>query len=64
MLQPYMYGLDDPKRTRLTGSLFNGRKVCGVFTAGAFAPPTRMLLPASFLIHVHLVSSFCDRPRW
>jgi hypothetical protein len=29
-----MYGLDDPKRTRLTASLFNGRKVCGVFTPG------------------------------
>lgn len=32
--QPYMYGLDDPKRTRLTASLFNGRKICGVFTPG------------------------------
>lgn len=29
-----MYGLDDPKRTRLTASLFNGRKICGVFTPG------------------------------
>lgn len=30
-----MYGLDDPKRTRLSASLFNGRKICGVFTPGA-----------------------------
>ena len=34
LLQPYLYGLDDPKRTRLTATLFNGRKVCGVFTPG------------------------------
>lgn len=33
--QPYAYGLGDPKRTRLTASLFNGRKICGVFTPGA-----------------------------
>lgn len=33
--QPFVYGLDDPKRTRLTASLFNGRKICGVFTPGA-----------------------------
>ncbi|PSC70609.1 chaperonin 60B2 [Micractinium conductrix] len=32
--QPYMYGLDDPKRTRLNASIFNGRKICGVFTPG------------------------------
>jgi hypothetical protein len=35
-LQPYMYGLDDPKRTRLTASVFNGRKICGVFTPGGW----------------------------
>ena len=34
--QPYMYGLDDPKRTRLTASVFNGRKICGVFTPGGW----------------------------
>lgn len=32
--QPYMYGLDDPKRTRLSATLFNARKLCGVFTPG------------------------------
>jgi hypothetical protein len=31
-----MYGLDDPKRTRLTASVFNGRKICGVFTPGGW----------------------------
>lgn len=35
-LQPFLYGLDDPKRTRLNAALFNGRKICGVFTPGAF----------------------------
>lgn len=32
--QPYLYGLDDPKRTRLTATVFNARKLCGVFTPG------------------------------
>ncbi len=32
--QPFLYGLDDPKRTRLNAQLFNGRKICGVFTPG------------------------------
>ena len=31
---PYMNGLDDPKRTKLTATLFNARKLCGVFTPG------------------------------
>jgi len=31
---PYLNGLDDPKRTKLTATLFNARKMCGVFTAG------------------------------
>ena len=37
-----MYGLDDEKRTKLTATLFNGRKLCGVFTpgpGGAEVPP-------------------------
>ncbi|GAB4821994.1 hypothetical protein N2152v2_009040 [Parachlorella kessleri] len=32
--QPFIFGLDDPKRTKLTASVFNGRKLCGVFTPG------------------------------
>ena len=31
---PYLNGLDDPKRTKLTATMFNGRKLCGVFTPG------------------------------
>lgn len=31
---PYLYGLDDPKRTRLNATIFNARKLCGVFTPG------------------------------
>lgn len=31
---PYIYGLDDPKKTRLSATLFNARKLCGVFTPG------------------------------
>ena len=32
--QPYVYGLDDPKQTKLSGTIFNSRKLCGVFTPG------------------------------
>lgn len=32
--QPYMYGLNDPKRTKLSATIFNARKMCGVFTPG------------------------------
>lgn len=32
--QPYVYGLDDPKRTKVSGTIFNSRKLCGVFTPG------------------------------
>lgn len=31
---PYLNGLDDPKRTKLSATLFNARKMCGVFTPG------------------------------
>ena len=31
---PYVNGLDDPKRTKLSATLFNARKMCGVFTPG------------------------------
>ena len=41
-LQPYMYGLDDPKRTRLNASIFNGRKICGVFTPGGLGGAGRV----------------------
>jgi outer membrane protein assembly factor BamA len=40
--QPYALGLDDPRRTRLSATLFNARKLCGVFTpgpAGEEVPP-------------------------
>lgn len=32
--QPYVYGLDDPKRTKVSGTIFNSRKLCGIFTPG------------------------------
>lgn len=32
--QPYLHGLDDPKKTRLSATVFNARKLCGVFTPG------------------------------
>jgi len=32
--QPFIYGLDDPKQTKLSGTVFNSRKLCGVFTPG------------------------------
>ena len=32
--QPYIYGLDDPKKTKLSATIFNSRKLCGVFTPG------------------------------
>ena len=32
--QPYVYGLDDPKKTKVSGTIFNSRKLCGVFTPG------------------------------
>ena len=32
--QPFIYGLDDPKKTKISGTVFNSRKLCGVFTPG------------------------------
>ena len=32
--QPYIYGLEDPKKTKLSATIFNSRKLCGVFTPG------------------------------
>ena len=32
--QPFIYGLDDPKQTKVSGTMFNSRKLCGVFTPG------------------------------
>jgi outer membrane protein assembly factor BamA len=32
--QPFIYGLDDPKKTKVSGTVFNSRKLCGVFTPG------------------------------
>ena len=32
--QPFVYGLDDPKKTKVSGTIFNSRKLCGVFTPG------------------------------
>lgn len=31
---PYIHGLDDRKKTKLSGTIFNSRKLCGVFTPG------------------------------
>lgn len=43
---PYFWSGNDPRRTALALSIFNARKLSGVFTPGARAPVTRIGLAA------------------
>lgn len=66
--QPYVYGSADSKRTALSATAFNARKVSGVFIAGMHPAMTAVLVYHSHVCYLLVLcvflsaSTLCGKP--